>query len=245
MRKLESGRRYTYSDSLVPRHSTVRTLSILVGMLAALCWHVARCNGGDGPSSGKKSAAEHPYDLEFRAAWAELTLAKRDEPYLVLDLGRRVVDLRLKGALLWTCPLRYEASDSEAVRRSDSELAGERGLPVAFLSGKHLYSRKARFADSVLTVIARVAHVDADHLQRYEPGHFELRFGRSLVIDVRTDAAARPTSQIGNVFARARRVLLAPLTKAEIKVRMEPEEALTLYRAAHPSLPILIYPPTR
>jgi hypothetical protein len=212
-------------------------------MLTALCLHGAGCGGGKVQASGKKSNTDQPYDSEFRAAWAELTLAKGDEPYLVLDLERHAIDLRLKGALLWSSHFQYQPSDSEGAHRPDLALAGEGGLPVAFLSGKHLYSRRAQFADSVLSVVARVAHVDADHLQRYEPGHFELRFGRNLVIDVRTDTAARPTSYIGNVFARARSAILAPLTKGEIKVQMRPDEALTLYRTARRNLPILVYPP--
>jgi hypothetical protein len=244
MRGSGSGPGYTYSSfRLLRGGSMLRTAKVLACCLLAVAWYVAGCGGGDGAGAAAKTGGSmHPNDVEFRTAWAEVELAKGDGPYLVLDLGRRAIDLRLKGVLLWTCPLKYDNPDCEAALETEFCLGTERDSPVAFLTGKHLYTCRARFADSVLAVVARVARVDAGHLQRYEPGYFNLRFGRRLVVDVRTDTEAGPVSRLGNAFARARDGIAAPLTKVEIAVRMEPEDALTLYRAAHPHLPILVSP---
>jgi len=218
----------------------------VVCLLLALAWTGAG-SGEDGkpvpPPEGARQGYR-PIDVALRAAWAELELAKTDGPYLVLDLGRREVCLRLKGALIWSCPMRYASPDSEVMGELEAYLADRHNPPVATLTGKHLYTARERFPDSVLTVVARVARVTPEQLQRYEPGHLELRCGRKLVIDVRTDADARPKSRLGNALAAMRKVLTAPMTDARIAILIEPDDALTLYGAARRHIPVLVCPTT-
>ena len=124
-------------------------------------------------------------------------------------------------------------------------LRGERNPPVELLTGKHLYAYRERFPDSVLAVVAPAAHVKPEQLQRYEPGRFELRFGRRLLIDVHTDAEARSGSWLRNAFVAVCNAVLRPMTGPEIKIEMKPEDALTLYAFAYPRLPILICATTK
>ncbi|MFH1312439.1 MAG: hypothetical protein ABIJ00_04350 [Candidatus Eisenbacteria bacterium] len=243
MRRSESALGYISSSSGVSRKVDIGlTVTMLACLMLAVSISIAGCAEGTGSTVSPKGAGEgcRRVDVEFRRVWAELELAKGGGPYLVLDLGRRKIDLRLKGVLVWSCPVRYEDPDSEVLLEMEPYLRGERNPPVELLTGKHLYAYREQFPDSVLAVVARVAHVKPEQLQRYEPGHFELRFGRRLVIDVHTDVEARSGSWLRNAFAAMRNAVLAPITGAEIKIGMEPEDALTLYRMAHPHLPLLI-----
>jgi hypothetical protein len=243
MRRSESGRAYISSDSRTSLKVRIRRDLVILACLAFTVSPFlagrAYCAGPDiAPQAGDVGC--RPADIEFRAVWAEIELAKEDQPYMVLDLGGHHIDLRLKGVLLWSCPITYDRPDSEVALDMKSWLGGMRNPPVELLTAKHLYTYKDRFPDSVLAVVARVAKVDPENLQRYEPGHFKLRFGRRLVMDVRTDAEASPASWFRNAVAAMRDVLLAPVTEAKIRVRMKPEDALTLYRAARPRLPVII-----
>jgi hypothetical protein len=214
----------------------------LACLVLAVSISIAGCADTQGPAASREAPGQRcrPVDVEFRRAWAELELAKRDSLYLVLDLGRSRIDLRLKGVLVWSCPVRYEDPGPEVLLEMEPYLGGERNPPVELLTGKHLYAYKEHFPDSVLAVVAPVARVKPEQLQRYEPGRFELRFGRRLLIAVHTDVEAGSGSWLRNALAGVRRAVLAPIMRAEITVAMEPEDALTLYRLARPGLPILI-----
>jgi hypothetical protein len=195
----------------------------------------------DGGPPGGRTEVSRSTDMAFRSEWTELELARAEGPYLVLDLGQRRISLRVKGVLLWSCPIGYDRPDSEVAADLEPFLYDAGQAPVAMLTGRHLFTAKKVFPDSVLAVVARVARVRPEQLQRYQPGDCELRCGCSLVIHIRTDADAEPLSRLGNLFARVRGALLAPLVSARIPISMRPEDALTLYGAARPHTPVLIH----
>jgi hypothetical protein len=248
MRWLVSEPGYMFSSSSKPGRVRLGSgITAMACLLLALAWTGAG-SGEDGKPGPSPDGAREGYrriDVALRTAWNELELAKADGPYLTLDLGRREIHLRLKGILVWSCPMRYANPDSEVMGELEAYLADGHHSPVAKLTGKHLYTARERFPDSMLTVVARVARVTPEQLQRYEPGHFELMCGRRLVIDVRTDADAQPKSRLGNAIAAVRSALMAPMTDAKIAISIEPDDALTLYGAARRHIPVLICPAAR
>jgi hypothetical protein len=215
----------------------VLALSLLVILVSRPVGGIA---GGAPGSDPPGAQGLHPVDAEFRSVWAEFRLAEGGRPYLILDVAERRIDLRLKGALVWTCPIEFEAPDSLVTFETKPYLVGERNPPVEVLTGKHLYTYRDVFADSMLAVVSRVSRARADNLQRREPGHFEMRFSHGFVIDVHTGAEDVHGSWTANALAAVRDALLAPLTGPELKIRMEPRDALTLYRAAMPPLPMVV-----
>ncbi len=176
---------------------------------------------------------------EFTLNWTELQLAKRDSPYLVLNIPRSTLDARLKGRLLRRFPITFKMSEKE-LNSEIANLRSPRDLPVEVVTSKRLYGYKKCYSDSVLRIIANVIRIDPETIQRYMPSRFELRFGRRLVIYVETDV--KPSHRPGwkAPFLHLRSAVLDLFAKAKIKVQVNGEDALTLYRMAEPGTPMLI-----
>ena len=54
-------------------------------------------------------------ELEYREIQTELTLAQSEQPYLVIDLRRNELQLRLKGAVVWNHSINSAQTDSQKV----------------------------------------------------------------------------------------------------------------------------------
>lgn len=171
--------------------------------------------------------------------WTELQLAKRDSPYLVLNVPRSTLDVRLKGRLLARFPIEFEMSRDELVSKM-AHLRSDTDLPVEILTSKRLYGYTKCYSDSMIKMISSVVKTNPENIHRYKPSSFELRFGTRLVIYVKTDV--KPSDRDGwkTPFDLVRGTILYLLTKTRIKIRTNADNALTIYRMAKSGMPILI-----
>jgi len=182
-------------------------------------------------------------DLEYRWIKTELALAKSEELYLVVDFLREEIQLRLKGALLWNYPIHIVETDSQEVREFAQRFQGDLERLIRPLSAKHLFAAQDKMPDSVLEIVGEVVKVDPGLLQREVPSRFQLLWGSDLTLEVRTDVVGEPKSPLKNALVELRHNLRRLFGEAHVIVKMDPEGAITLYRAARPGLPTLLYPP--
>jgi hypothetical protein len=95
----------------------------------------------------------------------------------------------------------------------------------------------------VLAIVGEVVKVDPDLLQRELPERFQLLWDYGLTMEIRTEIAGRPKSIVNGALVEFRHALRRPFGEAHLTLKMDPEAALTLYRAAQPGMPTLLYPP--
>jgi hypothetical protein len=212
-----------------------------------LCLAVSTCGKKQPEQSSTTDRTDRKWDreraeLEYRLIQAELMLAKSEEPYMVFSLQQKQLRLKLKGAVVWNYPTDTQAADSQEVREFVERFQGSEERVLRFLSGKHLFAAQEKTPDSVLAIVGEVVKVDPELLQREVPACFQLLWGLGLILEIRTDVAGRPISRLKNTFVKVTEAL-HPFGKARFVMKMNPEDALTLYRAAKRGLPTLLYPP--
>jgi hypothetical protein len=144
--------------------------------------------------------------------------------------------------VVWNCATDIPAADSQEVREFVERFQGDERRVLRFLSGKHLFAAQEKTPDSVLAIVGEVVKVDPQLLQREVPSRFQLLWGSGLILEIRTDIAGKPISKLKNTFVKVTEAL-HPFGEARFVIKMSPDDALTLYRAAKRGLPTLLYPP--
>jgi hypothetical protein len=213
-----------------------------------VCIALSTCGKKESEQSSLPAQSDKKWDrlsaeLEYRLIRTELALAKSEKLYMVLDLERKELRLKLKGAVVWNCPLEIAEADSQKIREFVKYFQGDEERLVRFLSKKHLFAAKEKTPDSVLAIVSEVVKADVELLQRDVPARFQLLWGYGLILEVRTDIKGIPKSRLKSTIVEVREVLRRPFGEERIVVKMDPDDALTLYGAAHPGLPTFLYPP--
>jgi hypothetical protein len=182
-------------------------------------------------------------ELEYRDIRAELTLAQSEQPYLVIDLKRNQLQLRLKGAAVWSHSFDFAQTDSQRVWEFARRFTGDDDILVRPLSAKFLFAAQEKTPDSILAIVGDVVKADPQLLQRDVPARFSLMWGCCLTLDVRTDVEGKSRSPLGVLVTKFRRALTLPLGQTTFNLQMSGEDALTLYRATRAGMPTLFYLP--
>ncbi len=216
---------------------------ILIGGLLAL---LAAC-GKNGKQAGRQSNDDIKWDwqaaeAEYEQIQAELKLARTEEPYLVLDFRKSEIMIKLKGVEVWSCPMETADKEDEGPADFCKRFQGEDHLLVRNVSGEHLFAASGKTPDSILAIVGKAVNIDPELLQRQVPQRFQILWDNNLILEIRTDIAGKPTSRIKNTLAEVSRALKLPFGEAYLALKMDPDRALTLYRAGKPGLPTLIIP---
>lgn len=219
-------------------------LSILMGLAA--------CSGressaGKSPSLSTTDEERAKAEAEYTAVQTELYLAASGKPYLVIDFSRNMISLRLKGAVVWDYPIDYEPGDSAHSGPNAAEIglfpvrfAGHDKKSMRPIVGRYLFRASEQTPDSELVVIGEAVNVDPELLQRDLPERFQLAWEGDIALEVRTEISGRLVSPIKNAMIEIRQVMRLPLGRTVLVLSMEPEDALTLYRAATVGMPTLM-----
>ncbi len=181
-------------------------------------------------------------EAEYRMLQMEIKLAKMGEPYLVLDMKEHRLQLRLKDAVLWSYPMNFASEDSSKVLEFMERFQGKKERLVRRLVGKHLFSASEKTPDSVLAIVGEVVRVDPSQLQRDVPHRFQLLWGDGLILEIQTDATGKTVSLFQNAIIELRQAIAQPFGEVSIVLKIDPTEALTLYRAVTPGMATLIEP---
>jgi hypothetical protein len=195
-------------------------------------------------AASKQKQAE-PWDpaaaaREYRWLQFELALAGTGNPYMVLDLDKREVLLKVRGAVVWNAHMYVAPEDSGAIRGFVRRFRGDQDYLVRMVESRHLFAAKDKTPDSILAIVGEVVKADPQLLQRDIPEHFQMMWGWDLVLDVRTDIVGSTESKWENTKISVLEVLRKPFGEVRLKIRLASDDALTLYRTAAPGLPTLV-----
>jgi len=218
----------------------------LCGLLAGIA--LSSCEGRHSevrPASNPNAEGwdRHQAEMEYRLTQTELTLAKLDRPYMVLDFASNQVELKLKGTIVWNCLMEITQFDSQELKEFPARFMGNEERVMLPLVDKYLFAGEEKTPDSVLAIVGSVTNVDPELLQRDVPARFQLFWDYGLTIEVRTKIAGKPRSVVKSALVELRHTLRSPFGEAYFVLNMNPDDALTLYRAAHQGMPTLLYPP--
>jgi len=212
-------------------------------MLLALI-PLAACRGPTEPPAPHPSPSPMTGDsAEYQLLMTELKLAQTPTPYLVLNLQRRQIELRLNGEVVWNQGFTDDPADSLSLRRFIRHFQAVRPMLIRPLKVKRLFAYQERIADTLLTIVSAALSVKPELLQRELPSHFRLIWGDGIGLDVRSDAEGRMVRKLPLQFYRLRDDLLHLLGQPRLVIHLPAEQALTLYRAVFPGMPTMLLPP--
>ena len=181
-------------------------------------------------------------EREYELIQTELNLAATGKPWLALDFSRKMISIRLKGAIVWDHPIDYAEGDSAAVALFPVRFGGRDKKLMRPIAERYLFRAAEQTPDSVLAVISEAVNVDPELLQRDVPERFQLAWEGDIALEVRTDISGRLVSPLKNAMVEIRQVIRRPLGRTVLVLSMDPEDALTLYRAAAVGMPTLVIP---
>ena len=211
------------------------------------CAMIAGCKGNDGngksaEGTNAKAWSRSDAETEYELIQAEMKLAKTKATYLVLDLTKNKLLLKLQGAVVWDYPLQLDEKNSDNMNKFAEHFIGNDGQLIRPVLEKHLFAAKDKSSDSVLAIVSGVVRAEVDLMQREVPERFQILWDDDLIMDVRSEVVGQPRSKFQNTMVELRQALERPFGEARIIIKMDSEHALTLYRATKRGLPTLIYP---
>jgi hypothetical protein len=221
----------------------MRTLSLALLALALLA--ACQKNGKQGEESQANETKKWEWsqaEREFELIQAELRLALTGKPYLVLDFEKREIEIRLKGTEVWNNPFRTVDGDYGSLVDFSKRFQGKDNILIRPVLEKHLFASSEKTPDSILAIVGKAVNVDPQLLQRQVPQRFQILWDNDLIIDIRTDVEGKAESRLKNTIAEVRHALRRPFGESVLKLKMDPEQALTLYRASDSGLPTFIIP---
>jgi hypothetical protein len=216
------------------------TLLILCLALGALFACKGKQDEQDG-QSGTKKFNRNEAETEYEVLQAETRLANTVKPYLVFDLQRKALEIRLKGMIVWECPVEI-IDNSEDLDDFARSFKGDENKLIRPLLEKHLFSFSDKTPDSILVIVGKAVDVDPELLQREIPERFQLLWDKNLVLEIRTNVVGKPISRFKNTMLELRRMIQKPFGASFLIIKMDPEMATTLYRASQPGIPTMVYP---
>jgi hypothetical protein len=182
------------------------------------------------------------FEQEYQTLRTELKLAKTEKVYLVIDLKKMELIFKLKGAKIWTFNFKSSVTDTGLLLDFQEEFLEDNPANNRLLEDAHLFAGKKQTPDSILQIVSKVSNVSADLLQRHLPERFQLIWDNGLIIDVRTDlTGTQEETPLKNTILEMRQAL-ASFGETILDIYMPHDPATTLFRAADPGLPTMVYP---
>lgn len=217
-----------------------RTNSLIIVPMAVAMGFAVSCGNGKAPSgkAGNVSLAD-----EYAETQVELRLAQSEKTYLDINFAEQELWLKLKGAVVWSCPITPVESDAGALREFINKFRGDERRLVRPVLEKHLFSAREKTPDSVLKIVGDVVRVNPELLQREIPARFQLLWEDGLILEIRTDAQGKPKTSFKNTMVQLSQKLQRPFGEVTLTISMTPEQAMTLYRVANPGFPTMLHPP--
>lgn len=200
--------------------------------------------GKDQNTSAKSTFDRGRADLEYRQLQTEIHLAETKQLYFVINLRRKLLAFKLKGATVWSEPIVQVEPDSSAFNDFARSFETKDGQLMRHIAGKYLFAADKKTPDSILAIVGEAMNVKPELLQREVPARFQLTWADGLSLDIRTDIIAKYKMEpLKKAIKQVKQVFSRPFGETNLVIRMTPEAALTLYRASTIGLPTIIYPP--
>lgn len=231
----------------------IKRLILIIG-LVTLISTVAFSAPKEKPAAikSKKPAVEQaPFDraraeIEYRQLQTEIYLAETKSLYFVIDLRRNLLAFKLKGTTVWSEPIVQVEPDQSSLTDFARAFETRDHQLMRHIVGKYLFEANKKTPDSILAIVGQAMNLNPALLQRDVPAHFQITWDAGLSLDVRTDIVpVYKMEPLKQTLEQLKQKLDKPFGEANLTVKMTPEAALTLYRAAIIGLPTMIYPPLK
>jgi hypothetical protein len=232
----------------------IKRLVIIIGFILATTFMARAANKDhpNPPAKAKKTAEQQvPFDraraeLEYRQLQTEIHLAETKALYFVIDLRRNLLAFKLQGTTVWSEPIVQVETDSSVFEDFADKFETKDHQLMRHIVGKFLFTANKKTPDSILVIVGQAMNLKPELLQREVPGRFQLTWGDGLSLDVRTDiVTVYKMEPFKKAMEQVKQVLDKPFGETSLTVKMTPDAALTLYRAAIIGLPTMIYPPNK
>ncbi len=208
------------------------------------------CGGDEVPKPTEKAKAAIPsskpapnqeqLSLEYKRLNAELDLAQSKKPYMILDLKRKLLVLKLGGAKVWDYALTIADADSDDIADFGKRLSNPESGFTRRVKAKHLFAAKDQTPDSILSIVGGALKVDPTLMQRELPEKFQLVFDDGFIMEFRSDVKGETESTLKNTYLTASQAIKRLFGNVYIVTTIEPEAAMTLYRAADVGLAMMV-----
>ena len=202
------------------------TLLSTTAMLWLICggWFES-LQAGERSTATKAGTEPSDYVAAFRDA--ERQLAADSSPYLLLDLQKSRITIKLWGAVLKQCSLQI-SSDTQTVREFREAWTHDK-TPVRRVDRVHLFEAAESVGDQELSVVSEVMKAPEDQIQRYVPQRMLIVLSDGMRITVHTDIAGEALSSWRNTWEKIRCFLSSLLGKESLSINLAAHDAMALY----------------
>jgi len=178
------------------------------------------------------------YAERFQAA--ENRLADSEQLYMVCDLARSRLRLKLKGVVVRDYTYTLESDSDQVIsfrrRAEDADSAAHR------LTRLHLYEAANKLNDTVLGIVSEATKASSELLQRYRPERLAVTFEGRLGLEVLSEVEGKPVSLGSNWAESAKEFAERVLGSKMLEIRLNPDDAVSFYGACQSKPPLLVAP---
>jgi len=159
---------------------------------------------------------------------------------LTIEPAAQLLKLQIAGTDVWELPFTIQDTAQLDVDRFFTSLAAAGPTELLVVEGRHLYRGTGEYRSAELQAIAEELKVDPVLLQRVYPCRMALILPGSHVLEILTGLGGPALSKSDNLCFDIMRFAEAPFSEHCLWIEMEAVDALTLFHAAAPGLPVTI-----
>jgi hypothetical protein len=216
------------------------TLLSATAMILLICggWHESLRAGERSPAT-KTETAPSDYVAAFREA--ERQLATDSIPYLVFDLRKSRITIKLWGTVVKECSFQISSDTQTAREFRDAWIHSKKA--ARRVDRVHLFEAAESVGDQELSVVSEVTKARQDQIQRYVPQSMLIVLSDGMRIAVHTDIAGEKLSFWRNTWEKIWCFLSSLLGKKSLTLNLAAPDAMALYGVClnHPASVLLIY----
>ncbi len=159
------------------------------------------------------------------------------QPYLMLDLKRMEMSVRIDGVLLRECAA-ATIDDSAALKEFTDDWL-DNGAEVQTVVRVRLLSGSKTLTNVELEAIAEVTGLGESETQRYIPTEMVIETSSGLRIEIQTDLDGEAISALGGFDETLRRILSAVGGKESLHLKMSGPDAMSIFGVAR-TMPAIV-----
>lgn len=219
-------------------------MAVLIGLVTII---ILALLGASAPAQTKRKAKtpapptvpESEYSARFKGA--EAALVGLNQPYLILDLTKSLLQLKLRGV-----PVRdYKftvTGDADQVKafRNHAEVGDTVAKSIVRL---HVFEMERQLGDTVLGIVAEATTAPADLIQRYRPKRLSVTFSNKLALDVvAAGVGGQSVSWSADLAEKLRLLADDWFGGVVLPIQISRDDAISFYGVCKTTPPLLVAP---
>lgn len=192
------------------------------------------------PDNSAFAAAPVDSGYAERFKSAETALADNEQLYLVCDLAKSRLRLKLKGIVVRDYDYTLDGDSDQVI--SFRRRAEDADSVVHRLTRLHLYEAANKLNDTVLGIVSEATKASSELLQRYRPERLAVTFEGRLGLEVLSEVEGKPVSLGSNWAESAKEFAERVMGSKMLAIRLDPDDAMSFYGACQSKPPLLVAP---